>query len=566
MSAPNDTELVERLLVRQQQADTYRQQMSMVWKALGDFARPSRATIHAPQGTTPQRSGMSRADKHTRLFDTTLIKANNQHAAGYKAWMSPASTPWFQLEPPAALRMDDECASWYARVTEITSEMLSLNNFHAEDFEALLDGGAFGTRCVFADVGTRSPVFFQCWEVDTYSILEDKEGYVDTVFHTYEYTPRQAAQEFGEEALPQATRDKLANAKDSAVKEVYVHCVYPREDAERDKMRLDGPNMPVASVWLHMEAKHLVRKSGYQEMPAICSRYLKWSGTPYGLPPAVMALADARQLNVLQMDLDILASIAARPRLLLPDSMEGEVNLQPGGVTLYQDPQRLPRTWGTENRYDIGQDRVKMRQQMISDAFNLDAFQAFRQRRDKAMTAAEVYAVQAEALDLFSPTFNLSANEHYTPILQRVFGIMLRGGHYPPVPRKLLQPMANGTGFVPPPQVTYTGKLALALKTVNVQAFDKSIERRVNIANEGGLGASAFDDLNIPVALRNIDRMQGIPDEWLRKPEEVQQIQAERAKQQQQQEQMEQAQAVAGAAGKLKGTGLLPQQAGQAAA
>lgn len=556
MEKRSDQDIVVKFLQRFELAETERLKMAGIFKTLGDYARPSRDSVMTPVG--PQINTKN-TYRHTRLFDDTLIQVNQQHAAGFKSWMSPAEVPWFRMDAPYQFANDDEVESWYDQVTEITQVIMATSNFNTEEHEAILDGGAFGTRGLYVEKGKRAPLNFRCWEIGTFSIMENSEGYIDTTFKTQEYDPRQAAQEFGEAALPDSVRTTLKDRPGEITKDVYIHGLYPREDAERDSYKIDPPNMPVASIWVHQKSKTIVRKSGFEEMPAICSRYLKWGNSPYGLPPTMLCLSSARQLNGLQKDLDILASIAANPRLLVPDGMEGNIDLRPGGVTLFRDQANIPRTWGTENRYDIGQDRVKMRQMSINDAFNMDVFKAFQRRIDKVMTATEVVAIQREALDLFSPTFALSTVEHYTPLLQRVFSILLRGGYYPPVPQKLLVPQGNGMGFIPPPAVAYTSRLAMAMRQVHSQAFKESMQQRIELANV--LGPAAFDDINIAKGLKMVDRGNGLPENLFRTDEEIAQLQQARAQQAQQQQQMEQAQGMSGVAKNLKGTPMAQQMA-----
>ena len=531
-------EVVQRALDRYETAEQLRREMTTVFQTLGDYARPSRETLNNIQVKNKS------AERHTQLFDSTLVQANMDHAAGIKSWMSPAGSLWFSLGPPSYLKGDNEVEGWFNTCTEKLHEILASSRFHTEEHEALLDGGAFGIRSLFIERGHRSvPLQFTCWEPGTFSVLENDQGEIDTVFLTKNFTPRQAAQKFGEDNLPDKVKKKLlpsdAAKMDSKDEDTYVLCIYPRDDAERDSLKIDAPNMPIASMWVHLTEKKAVEVSGFMEMPSINSRYLKWGNTPYGLPAAILALADARQLNVLQKDLDLLAEIAANPRLLIPDDMEGTVDLRPGGPTMYRDPNKLPRTWGHEGvNYAIGQDRVKMRRDDIKNVFHLDVFQAFRQIT-KEMTATEVLAKQREAIDQFSPTFTLMTTEHYGPILQRCFNMVLRQSmemigigrpdlaYFPPPPRKLLRDLGNGQAELPPPVVTYTSRIALALRQIHAGAFQESLQLRMEIGNV--IGEAAFDDLNLPMALKEIDRGRGLPEHFFRSPEDVAALQEQRA-------------------------------------
>src|SRR6185436_2076880 len=85
----------------------------------------------------------------------------------------------------------------------------------------------------------------------------------------------------------------------------------------------------------------------------------------------------------------------------------------------------MPREWMTAGRYDVGLDRIKERQRAIEDAFHVPLFQMFAQL-EKQMTAREVAERSSEKLIQFSPTFSRLTSELFNPLLERIFGILLR--------------------------------------------------------------------------------------------------------------------------------------------
>lgn len=513
---PTTTEIATKVYSRWQQADNIAATWRPLWQQLANYFRPDRDQV-------TRRTTNPYLDQRAWLFDGTGIQANMTFAAGCMSWLTPAETPWFQLQAPRALKDSEPVKSWLSECTEITHEELGRSNFYAEQHECYLDRGAFGTGCLFATNGERNALHFENWEVGQWACTLDREGYIDGVFREYEMTAREAVQKFGEKNLPDTVNDKDANK--ALVKHCFIHAIYPRSDAERDGLKIDGPNKPIASVVLHSATKSIVSNEGFDEMPAFVTRHLKWGRSPYGVSPAWQALPDLRQLNDLVKNMDVLAEVAAFPRMLLPAEQDGEVDLRASGATYFRDPQRLPREWMTQGRYDIGKDREDVKRKMIRDAFNVDAFQMFAQIT-KQMTAHEVEQRRREKLDLFSPTFAMLTNELFTPLLRRVFAILLRAGAYPAPPQELMTQTAAGV-FIPDPDIAFTSRIALALKAVHSSAFDSSLMRRTEIAKI--IGPSAFDDVNLTVALSELDRDNGLPEAWRRKPDEVAAIQQARA-------------------------------------
>lgn len=535
-------EVAQRLCKRHEAAKSEQSAWVSLWQDLADYTRPNQDYIASEaQFDAPS------LHKHNKLFDGTAVHSNMILAAGCMSWLTPAETPWFAFDPPHSLRGSEAVKSWLAQCTEVIRLEMATSNFYSEVHESYLDRGAFGTAAMWIEPGKDGAFNFDTWEIGKYSILENNEKRVDTVFREYTLTIRQAQQEFGFENLPKVVQDKIQDGEKWDQTDSYLHAIYPREDAERD---LDSPlpeEMPIASVYMHLASKTIVKVSGFEEMPVVVSRFLKWGRSAYGYAPSWSALPDARQVNDLQKNLDVLAETAAFPRMLLPTDHEGEVDLRANGVTFFKDPARVPREWMTQGRYDIGKDRVMERQEAIKRAFHTELFQLFA-NLDKQMTAREVIERTQEKLVLFSPTFARLTTEFYNPILKRVFNIALRRGVIPPPPQEAIVEVAPGVGMIPDPQVSYNSRMALALKAIHNTAFMRTMESAVPLIQAGA--GDVLDNFNLDAAMRDMSRNEGLPDDWIRPENEVRDLRETRAQAIQEQQQVDQMQQMADAANK----------------
>ena len=549
-----DKEVVDRVLRRYERATGERSAWLALWQEMSRYVRPSKDPIlrSSTVALTPSLSGFE------QLFDSTAISANMVLASGCMARLTPAQSPWFKYEAPG-FQVSDRVKKWFDKCTEISHLALATSNFYTQLHELYLDRGAFGTACFHADAGDDHPLNFHTADIGTFALMNGANGKADTIFRERNLNAREAAQEYGADKLPEEMRKALDGGGDTeADKQKFVHVVYPREDSERDHVKLDGKNMPIASLHIHVSSRTIVRNSGYAEMCSFGSRYLRWGDSAYGFCPAWQALPDARQLNDLQRNLDTLAEVAAFPRMLLPDDMEGEVDLRANGQTFFKDPQRVPREWMTQGRYDVGMDRVKFRQESINKAFHVELFQQWS-AITKQMTAAEVNARELEKIELFSPTFTLLTTELYTPILTRVFALLLRQGVFPPPPPEAVYVNAQGRYAIGDPQIQYTSRLALALKSVRNYALNNAIARAGQMSAFPS-GANVSDNLNFDRAWRDASMDDGLPVEWIPDEEDVMKTRMARAQAQEQARQMEQAKQMADSASKLASAGLIPQQ------
>lgn len=525
--------------------------MSM-WQQIAELVMPRKSYILCTT-ITPN------SEREARLYDSTGVRANQVLAAGCMSYITPADSRWCSFDAPEAIEDGDGVQEYFAEVTEIVMETLARSNFHQAIHELYLDRGCFGTAVLFVEPGEKLPITFTNVDVGTFCISENYEGYVDTMFRRLEMTTRQLVQQFGIENVSDAVRKcyNEANGKGMDEKWHVIHGVYPREEGQRDKKKYDGPNKPIASCYVEEKSKHVLRESGYDELPFMATRYLKWQKSAYGWSPSWVAMPDLRQLNFLQKQMDALAELAAFPRILAPDSLESSIDLRAGGVTYFNaaDPNARPIEWATQGRYDIGLERVAQKQKDIQEAFSVPLFQMFTAEESAApnrMTATEVNARNAERLAQFSPTFSRLTTELLTPLLQRVYGILARNGAFPPPPEALIQQGPTGELFIPEPKVNFNSRIALAVKNMEQGATDATVQRAAALASVTQ-DPSIFDNFDTDKMVRTSALASGMDSEYLRPQEQVAQMRQQRAQAIQQQQEMQAQQHAAEVAAKVGG-------------
>lgn len=508
---------IQNLCERYEALKSDRSTWDSLCQELGEICAPRKAEI-ITKNIVPS------ADKERRIYNSTAIQCNMTLAHGQMSYAMPFSERWFQLEPPFGIG-DDQAMRWYSKCGEIMAAGLGNSNFYAEAHEGCLDRSGFGTANLYCEESftNQSGIIFEAVPCGTYSIAENPEKKVDTVYRERNMTAVQLAQEFGEDKLPPTVLDALKDpGKRHKEKFLAIHAVYPRED--RDTLKLDALNMQSASVWFLPTTKTLLRESGYEDCPYLVSRYLKWGSEVYGWCPGWQALPPARQLNFLEKLMDGMAEVALYPRMLIPSTLEGIVGLGAGEVTIYNPFQNAkPETWGTEARFEAGLERLQRREQEIRDAYHYDLFQMFAQL-DKQMTAREVSERATEKLVLFSPTFVRMQEEWLLPLLQRVFRIYMRQGRFPDPPPSVIKQDQLGL-HVPPPKILFTSRVSLAIRNLQSSGFIHLLETIMPMLQ---IDPSVRHVIQIHTAARGIGRNYGVPEEWLSTEEQYQgAIQAE---------------------------------------
>lgn len=527
-------ERAEQLIARNASLKGERAQWDTLWQDIADYVQPRKSEItdkktHDVVGFTD------------KLFNLTAVRSNQVLASGQMDYLF--SGRWFTYDPPPEVK-DDDARAWYQACTEVTARELARSNWNLEVHEMLLDRGCFGTAALLCEEGTRRFLNFVKFDVGTFSVCEDHEGIADTLIREFEMTARQAKQKFGEDALGTILRKACQDPKKCDSKFKFIHAIYPREEGEYDPKKVDGPNKPIASCYVSIDDRCFVKVDGYFEQPHAVSRFLKWGAAPYGYSPSIEALPTVKQVNFIEKNMDALAEIKAFPRVLIPDGMEGDIDLAAGGATIFDpnQPNAMPKEWGTAGEYNIGKERIEMKDKAIREAYHVDLFQMLQQI-EREMTAFEVQQRLAEKVTAFSPTFYRLQVEVTNPILVRAFNLLFRAGKFPQPPPSVFVDAGNGMAAVAVPEVTLTSKLAMAIKAAENQAFGQMIAILSPIAE---MNPEVLDNWDMDKAGRGIGRNLGVPTDWERSEDDVAAMREGRAKAQ------EQANAVALAQGGAK--------------
>ena len=551
-------ELATRELARYK---TLRAELDGVWvpcfQTLSDYFLPNLSDIDMTktEGTT----GWS-----DRIFDTTAIQDARTCTAGQGNWATPATEPWFAWKPPQSLNMeeDDDGAIWCGRCTEIALDELARSNYYRISGSQYKSRTVFGTGMIHIEEGKATTLNCRTRKIGTYCIAENDEGIVDTVYAEFELTARVAAQMFGEDKLGEKVKKAYADndGKQMDKKFKFLHVIRPREETERIYGKADPENKPVASVYIGIDDKVCVKVSGYDEMPDSVTRFDDWgSGTPWGYSPAFETLPNVRQLNYVVRFMDAQYELRANPRILEPIGLSGQVDLRPGGRTTF-DPNMgeigLPREWMTQADIRSTEESAEKKRAAIHSMFYTDVFTALQSLPPRQHTAYEIAQRLGEKLEQLSPMFMRLISEKTGPDLKRVFGILFRANKFPPPPRSMYVQGEDKKMRLAMPEVTYTSRLALALKALQNKATTDELQFISEFAANTGR-AEVFDNFDIDGAARSHWINAGAAAQFVRPMKNVIQLRSARAKQAQQERTMAMAEQAATAAGKL---GKAPQQ------
>jgi hypothetical protein len=264
-----------------------------------------------------------------------------------------------------------------------------------------------------------------------------------------------------------------------------------------------------------------------------------------------------RQLNYIVRFMDAQYELRANPRILAPIHLFGQMDLRPGGITPY-DPNKggelgIPREWMTQADIKSTEDSVAKKQAAVGRMFYTDIFKALQQIKYKA-TAYEISARLGENLQQLSPMFGRILTEKSAPDLKRIFGLMFRAGKFPKPPRSMFVPVPGSRSKLrlALPEITYTSRLALALKALQNKATTDWMQFVSELATNMNK-PELLDNWDLDSMLRTGAINQGMSSRWERPMRQVVQIRQARAKQVAQERAMQMAEQASKSAKNLGG-------------
>ena len=477
---------------------TYRSNWESHWQEIGDFVAPNKGNI------TKKRT---HGDKNTeRIFDGTAQFAAELMASSMHGMLTNSGTPWFSLRyTDDEFETDDTSKEWLERATDTIYVEIGRSNFHEAINELYFDLVTFGTAVMFVDTDKEGTLRFSTRHISECYVSEDEFGRVDTVFREFKMPARAAIAQFGEENVTQRLLKKSQSDPYDMVE--LLHVVMPRYD--RDTIKIDAKNKPVASIYLDPGDKKIISESGFDEFPYMVPRFRKASyENGYGRSPAMTALSDIKMLNEMSKAVIQAAQLQIHPPLLVPD--DGfilPVRTVPGGLNFYRSGTRdriEPLNIGANN--PLGENQLEQRRTAIRAAFYVDQLVTGNR---PGMTATEVIQKSTEKMRILAPLTGRLQSELLRPLIDRIFNLISKKKGFEAAPETMAGNEID---------IEYVSPLAKAQRQGDIQA---SLELFQFLAPLMQVDPNVVDFLDVDGLAKHIIKTTGVPASVVRGAEEV---------------------------------------------
>lgn len=479
----------------------------------------------------PERIGFiskpSEGEERTNvLYDDTAIQANTRLASALRYMLTDTSTKFFYLRTGNE-ELDDnyDVREWLDESSERMRSAMYSSNFTVKSDEFYLDLGSFNTAAMYIEEGTTNLLNFKTCNLADLVFTEDNEGNKDAVFMKYEYSALNAVKRFGAKNLHKDITDALPKQPDKMF--CFIHVVEARTTADLTKS--DNLNMPFASYWIDEKNKVTVSESGYMENPYSIARWRKMSNTSWGFGPGQLVLPTVRIVNERKkLNLRLERKYADPPLWAEDGSIDGPLRTGAGRVNWGRSGSNPPVPMVNINPSGMSWSESEQNQAKndIYEAFFVNQLSLIDRTK---MTATEVIQRTEENMRIMGPTAERIINEWLSPVINRVFGIMLRAGQFSQPPEEL-----QGMNL----DIKYESPLARANKGQTVDAIASATELIGGMA--GVMGMDIIDWIDSDEWTKTLIEQKGLK---YKSDEDVQASREARAQQQQQMAQMEAMQA-----------------------
>ena len=476
------------------------------WQDATNLVLPRKKDIFPPN-MTPLVAGEKKREK---IFETTGVHSNVLLGSALHTMLTSANSLFFDFTSgDEEIDNEDSVRLWMQDSVRRMHNVLNNSNFHTEIHEAYLDLGSLGTTFVRMEEDDESVVRFHSRPIYEALIAENSKAVIDTVYRSYSWTMRQVVQEFGEDKLSDTLKRKLLATPHERIQ--VTQAVFPKAELSilgMSKKDLKGTKrFKFASITFIEQDEVILKISGFNEWPFIISRWSKISGEVYGRSPAMMALPEIKMIQEVAQVTIQAAQLTIRPPLQMPD--EGflmPIRTSPGGLNFYRPGTDTIKPLNTGANPELGEKYMDSIRVKIRQAFFIDQLQL---NEGPQMTATEVLQRTEEKLRLLGPVLGRQHFELLVPLVERLFGIMLRKQMFKPIPEILSDRKLD---------VKFTSLIAKAQKSIEIEQLNQTINAIAPIVQADPSAMENFDSDRI---VRDVAKFRGLPQEWIKPLDEV---------------------------------------------
>ncbi len=498
------------------------EQYTSSWKELKTYLNPTRGVF---DGNISQRGKMI---DHKTILDSHATNSIRKTASGLNSGITSKSRPWFRLIlSDEALMALPTAKQWLDQVQKKMYTIFEGSNIYGtfqNTYEEIL---TFATACFILLEDFDTVIRTRSYTAGEYYLAINKKGQVDSFARSFPMTVAQLVDSFGyEKCTPEIQAQWDQNQIDKTF--MVRHLIEP--NVNRNGEMDDFENMAYRSVyWVEGNGDdQFLDLRGYKRFPVVAPRWsVPTTDLVYGYGPGWDALGDVKELQKTKYDKLLAQEKLHNPPMQSDASVEGFVNLLPGGVT--KTSGNVPNA-GLTPAYQVNPNLesfiecITTTKNAIDKHFFTDLFTMLAVLDRGQMTAREVASREQERIMLMGPILNQLDEEMLSKVIELTFGIMMDNELLPPVPEEI-----QGAEV----RVQYISVLAQMQRAAGGETIQKIVGY---VGMYAPIVPDIVDNINWDETVRMLNEIEGGQEKLLNDPMVIDDIREQRLKQQQAQE------------------------------
>ena len=463
---------------------------------------------------------------NSMILDNTPTTALRILASGMMSGITSPTRPWFRLKIEGYSQdATSPVVLWLDEVRRRMTKVLQESNFYNCIATVYIDLGSFGTApmLIYEDYDDVIRCYNPC--AGEYFIGVNDKGVVDSFAREFVMSVKAVVDWFGLEACSDSVKSDFARGAAAWSNEIKINHLIepniggigsiPRTFAFREVYWEAGSNT----------STNLAEK-GFFEFPGICPRWDITSNEAYGRSPAMDALGDVKQLQQETRRKAQAIDKLVNPPMIADVTLKNQpASTLPGGITYISGLNNSAHA-GMRPMYqfqppiqELREDIIAIQQRIGRTMYN-DLFMMISQL-DTVRTATEIDARREEVLIQLGPTLERFNTEGLDRALERVFGIMLRGGLLPPPPPEIASAEI---------QIEYVSMLAEAQNAVASTAIERLLALGGHLA---AIEPDIMDNIDLDETMNQYANMLNVPPQVMRSRDDLTTLRQEKMQRQQ---------------------------------
>jgi hypothetical protein len=468
------------------------------------------------------------------IVDNCATLALRTCSAGMMGGMSSPSREWFKVQPEDdELRELSEVQDYCEHGADQVRNAFLKSNVYPTLVNAYRDMALYGTQAFSVVEDREDDIRCFPYPIGSYMVAGDSALRITLILRIVNMTAAQIVADYPRENISSQVLSYF-DSPSGGQKETWwpvVQVIHPNTyygSLAHKFKRWVSVHYELNTYAVEKGEGKLLRRSGFNENPIICSRWDITGENFYGNSPGMDCLGDVMGLQLLQKRKSEAVDKMVKPPMIASPAMANQkMSILPGDIT-YGDMKDGSMGFkpAFEMKFDIEHvlEDIREHHDRIEDAYYKKLFLMISESDRRQVTAEEIRAKQEEKMLVLGPVLERSNNELFKPLIQRTWNILRRKGKIP-APPEVLRGKAPGFHF--------ESILAQAQRMLKIASLDRWNNF---VSSQIAVDPSAGDLMNRDEMNREYGEDLSVPPKCMNSDEDIQKIREQRMKTQQAQQ------------------------------